>query len=144
MGRRDRYHDHVRQALENSGWHITDDPYKLGEGMAQYEIDIGAEQLFAAEKGPEKIAVEVKSFVHGSKVNEFHRAIGQYTNYQTALDWLEPNRKLFLAVPQVAYLSFFQERLVVGTLQRINVKLLVYEPDDRSIITWKSYNSTEK
>ena len=41
-------------------------------------IDLGAEQLIAAEKHGEKIAVEIKSFVAVSVLYEFHLAIGQY------------------------------------------------------------------
>ncbi|MFN0035081.1 MAG: element excision factor XisH family protein [Saprospiraceae bacterium] len=29
MARKDVFHDHVRSALENDGWQITDDPYKI-------------------------------------------------------------------------------------------------------------------
>lgn len=58
---KDFYHQHVREALEKSGWTITHDPYPLATGVMDYEVDYGAEQLFAAEKGPEKIAIEVKT-----------------------------------------------------------------------------------
>ncbi|MGH9840625.1 MAG: element excision factor XisH family protein [Blastocatellia bacterium] len=27
MAAKDLYHDHVRKALENDGWTVTDDPY---------------------------------------------------------------------------------------------------------------------
>ena len=105
------YHKHVKEALEKSGWEITADPLRLGKGLAKYEIDLGAQQVFAAEKGPEKIAVEVKSFLFGSRVSELHRAIGQFIDYKVALINLDPERILFLAIPEAAYISFFKKTL---------------------------------
>jgi hypothetical protein len=57
---RDSFHLTVRKALEKDGWSITHDPYELEIGGPDYEIDLGAEKIFAAQKGPKKIAVEVK------------------------------------------------------------------------------------
>jgi hypothetical protein len=46
---KDKYHAHVRSALENDGWTITHDPYKVMIGRRRGYIDLGAE-LIAAEK----------------------------------------------------------------------------------------------
>jgi len=136
---RDFYHQHVKEALEKSGWEITADPLRLGKGLAKYEIDLGAQQVFAAEKGPEKIAVEVKSFLFGSSVSELHRAIGQFVDYKVALINLDPERLLFLAIPEAAYISFFQEDFVKQSLEMISAKVLVYDPVNKSIVQWKNY-----
>lgn len=69
---KDFYHDVVRHALESEGWKVTHDPFPLNVGNIGYEVDLGAEKLFDAEKGLEKIAVEVKSFNGPSDINEFH------------------------------------------------------------------------
>ncbi|MBO0861158.1 MAG: hypothetical protein J2P21_22265 [Chloracidobacterium sp.] len=63
-------HDHVRRALENGGWTITDDPFGLKWGSATLQIDLGAERLIAAEKIDQNIAVEIKSFVGRSQVDD--------------------------------------------------------------------------
>lgn len=63
MPAKDTYHDAVKTALTKDGWTITDDPLYLKCGYKDLFIDLGAEQLLAAEKGKRKIAVEVKSFV---------------------------------------------------------------------------------
>jgi hypothetical protein len=63
MPARDRYHDQVKTALQRDGWMITHDPLKLKWGAKDMYVDLGAEQLLAAEKGMRKIAVEVKSFL---------------------------------------------------------------------------------
>jgi hypothetical protein len=62
MAARDKFHAAVRIALEKQQWKITDDPLQLEVGGTKFEIDLGAEQLLAAEKGEEKIAVEIKTF----------------------------------------------------------------------------------
>ena len=59
---KDKYHQHVRTALENDGWIITHDSLYLKIGTIQVQIDLGAEKIIAAEKNGEKIAVEIKTF----------------------------------------------------------------------------------
>ena len=60
---RDRYHEAVRNALIKDGWTITDDPFflKKKEVKMDYEIHLGAEKMLGAEKGVEKIVVEIKT-----------------------------------------------------------------------------------
>jgi hypothetical protein len=50
MSARDKYHDAVRNALIKDGWTITYDPYTLSVGMRDVYINLGAEQVIAAEK----------------------------------------------------------------------------------------------
>lgn len=76
---KDIYHNLVKQSLIQNGWTITDDPLVLlpkKEGGLQ--TDLGSEKIFLAEKNSKKIAVEVKSFINPSPINDFHEAIGQY------------------------------------------------------------------
>ena len=61
MAARDKYHQEVRTALEKEGWKITHDPYFVRLGKRKGFIDLGAE-IIGAERGLEKIAVEIKSF----------------------------------------------------------------------------------
>lgn len=98
MSAKDFYHETVRDALGKDGWTITHDPLEFRMGVI-VRIDLAAEQLLTAEKGKEKIAVEVKSFLSGSTLSEFHSALGQYINYRRALRRKDPDRILYLAVP---------------------------------------------
>ena len=81
MPARDRYHDQVKNALIKDGWTITDDPLHVKWGKKDMYVDLGAEQLLAAEKDQRKIAVEVKSFLGHSEMADLEQAIGQYTVY---------------------------------------------------------------
>ena len=56
---KDVFHDIVKQALENDGWLVTHDPYRLSVLGREAQVDLGAEKNFiAAEKGVQRIAVE--------------------------------------------------------------------------------------
>ncbi|MEI6443592.1 MAG: XisH family protein [Nostocales cyanobacterium ELA583] len=126
----------VRTALEKEGWTITADPYEVSVGDVDFEIDLAAEML-AAEKEEEKIAVEIKSFIGGSNVSEFHTALGQFLNYQYALEEFDPQRKLYLAIPDSVYKSFFQRRFTRSVIARNQINLLVYEPKQEIIVQWQ-------
>ncbi len=105
MPAKDIFHDDVRIGLEKEGWVITDDPLRIRSGRVDMQIDLGAEKIIGAEKGEEKIAVEIKSFISSSNISEFHTALGQFLNYRLALKDQQPNRFLYLAVPLSGSLS---------------------------------------
>ena len=134
---KDLYHDQVRKALEKDGWKITHDPYELTVDAVDYEIDFGAERLIAAEKAGHSIAVEIKSFMGRSTVNEFHRAVGQFNDYFVALEEYDPNRVLYLAIPENTWLSFFQKPIIQKSINRIGAKIIVYNPQTEIIILWQ-------
>ncbi|MBP0014188.1 MAG: XisH family protein [Roseofilum sp. SBFL] len=136
MSAKDRFHHVVRVGLEKEGWTITADPLSLKFGDSQIYIDLGAERILAAEKGEEKIAVEIKTFASDSLMFGFHLAIGQFINYQVALENLEPSRILYLAVPQEIYDTFFQSLLAQSVIQKHQIKLLVYDPPNEVIVRW--------
>jgi hypothetical protein len=132
----DFYHQNVRQALEKDGWRITHDPYTVKIDDVGYEIDLGAELLIAAQKNKIKIAVEIKSFVGPSTINEFHKAVGQFNDYYVALEIQEPDRVLYLAVPEDIWIRFFQKPIIQKSLTRIGVKTIVYNPEQNHIVKW--------
>ncbi|HAK76391.1 MAG TPA: XisH protein, partial [Runella sp.] len=122
--------------LEKDNWLITHDPYAIKIDEVGYEIDLGAEPLIAAEKDNARIAVEVKSFVGPSTINEFHKAVGQFNDYYVALEIQDPERVLFLAIPEEVWLRFFQKRVIQKSLERIRAKIVVYNPDENRIVEW--------
>jgi hypothetical protein len=78
MPAKDIYHAAVINALIKDGWTITHDPYTMPFGQKDVFVDLGAERLLAAEKGAERIAVEIKSFQGNSDIRDLENAIGQY------------------------------------------------------------------
>lgn len=120
------------------GWIVTHDPLQIKVGGVDMEIDLGAERLLAAEREGKKIAVEVKSFLtSASAISEFHTALGQFINYRGALRREEPDRVLYLAVPDLTYNSFFQLDFPASMLKENEVKLIVYDIELEKIVQWK-------
>lgn len=136
MAARDLFHALVRAALETHGWTITHDPYVLTVGGVDFAIDLGAEHLMAAKRDGVQIAVEIKSFLGPSLVTDFHAALGQFLNYQLALEQTDPTRQLYLAVPLDAYLTFFQLPFAQTARDRYAVRLLIYDPGQPEVLTW--------
>ena len=133
---KDRFHNVVRTALEKDGWNITADPYEITVDDVDFEIDLAAEKLLAAEREGQKIAVEVKSFISPSNVSEFHTALGQFLNYRDALEKLEPDRQLYLAVRVPIYETFFQRRFIASAVERYQLRLVLYDVQQEVIIRW--------
>ncbi len=134
---KDKYHDLVRLALENDGWVITHDPYKIKLGKRRGYIDLGAEkQMIAAEKGGDKIAVEIKSFSSPSDLDSFENALGQFLIYWRALKFKEPDRILYLGVPRSFYARFFDDLFFLETAKDFNVNMLIYDEQKGIIEQW--------
>ncbi|EKU99960.1 XisH protein [Leptolyngbya sp. PCC 7375] len=136
MAAKDRFHEVVKIALEKEQWTITDDPLRLDVGGTKFEIDLGAEQLLAAERGVEKIAVEVKTFLSDSPLTDYHAALGQFLNYRLALEISEPQRILYLAVPVIAYEAFFKREFAQLSVERYQIKQIIYDPIQEVIVQW--------
>ncbi len=106
----DRYHEAVKNALIKDGWTITHDPLTLRLGKRDLFVDLGAEQVIGAEKEAQRIAVEVKTFLGTSAITDLREALGQFVLYQDVLAELEPQRELYLAVPESAAQGIFKRR----------------------------------
>jgi hypothetical protein len=138
MSARDIVHDAVRAALEKEDWVITDDPLYLKASVKiGIYIDLAAEKLLVAEKSGQKIAVEIKSFLGLSVVNEFHMALGQFLNYRLALQRLDPERILYLAVPLDTYEIFFSDEFIGQVVETYGLNLIVFNPAREVIVLWK-------
>ena len=136
MPARDRYHDHVKTALIKEGWTITHDPLRLHWGLKDMYVDLGAEQLLAAEKGAHKIAVEIKSFVGLSEMDDLEKAVGQYVVYHDVLLQVEPERDLYLAVNEETFVNLFEEPIGKLLLDNRRVRLLVFDLQMEVIRRW--------
>jgi hypothetical protein len=136
MPAKDTYHEIVKNALVKDGWTITHDPLKLKWGTKDMYVDLGAERLLAAEKGGQQIAVEIKSFVGLSEVNDLENAIGKYVVYHSVMARTEPNRVLYLAVHQEAFSDVFEDPLGKLLLEDYGVRLIVFDSQKEEILKW--------
>lgn len=136
MPAKDIYHDTVKRALQKDGWIITHDPFPLQIGRKRLSADLGAERLINAEKGTQKIVVEVKSFVGRSDVKDLEQALGQYILYRQVLNEMGIDRSLYLAISQPIYNSVFTIELGQVLLKNQIIKLIVFDDKSEAIVQW--------
>ncbi|PSF32678.1 fatty-acid oxidation protein subunit alpha [Aphanothece hegewaldii CCALA 016] len=137
MPAKDFYHEVVKKAMINSGWTITHDPFhiRLIRGKNLF-IDLGAERLIAAERGIEKIAVEIKSFRRASDIKDLEEALGQFVLYHRILTRYEPERTLYLAVTEEVSRLVFEEEAGQILIEDGIIRLVTFDPLEEAIIRW--------
>jgi hypothetical protein len=136
MPARDIYHEIAKRALIKDGWTITDDPLTLKFGETELYVDLGAEKVIAAEKGNDKIAVEIKSFLGKSIIAETQDAIGQFIMYREVLNDYDADRMLFLAIADEVFEIDFTEALRNLVLKRLEIKVLIFDSEKEEIKKW--------
>lgn len=138
MSARDKFHNVVKSALQKEGWRITHDPLLIRiENITDMYIDLGAERIIAAEREGQIIAVEVKTFIGTSTISEFHTAVGQFINYRYALEEIDSERVLYLAVPLNTYNDFLNKPFIKSIIQRSQINLIVYDVETEEISQWQ-------
>jgi hypothetical protein len=134
---RDRYHQSVRAALVKDGWTIKDDPLHLKWGRRDLYVDLSAERLLVAERGTEKIAVEIKTFGGESEVADLQQAIGQYLTYLAVLSRVYPEWNLYLAVHEDIFVDLFgDDPLGQLLLEEYKPSIIVFNPQQEVIVRW--------
>ena len=144
---KDLYHNAIKHAfltikhtfghgrLEKDGWTITHDPLTIFYEAERLYVDLGAEQLFAAQKNATRIAVEVKSFLSASSLTDLHNALGQYSMYEALLEIEDPERSLVLAIPTSAE-PVFQRPLGQLLIKRFQLRIMIVDTDQEVIESW--------
>lgn len=136
MPAKDIYHDNLKNALVKDGWTITHDPLTLKWGKKDIYIDLGAEEIIAAEKPGRRIAVEIKSFVGASEVDDLKNALGQFVLYHDILARSDSDRVLYLAVRETTFADVFEEPIGEILLENHRVRLIVFDSKTEVIIRW--------
>ena len=136
MPAKDIYHNTVKKSLEKDGWTITHDPFPLKIGKKRLSADLGAERLISAERGIQKIVVEVKSFVGQSDVRDLEQALGQYVLYSQIIKETGIDRDLYLAISQLTFNSVFTIQLGQILLGSQILKLVVFDNESEVIVQW--------
>ena len=105
-------------------------------GTKDLYIDLGAEELVGAEKGGRQIAVEVKSFIGPSEVEDLKNALGAHILYHDILAKTHPHRRLYLAIREEVYYALFEEPIGSILLENQRVQLVIFDPQQEVIIKW--------
>ena len=131
------YHDAVVSALTADGWTITDDPLTISYGGRDLFVDLGAEKAtIGAEKGEQRIAVEVQSFLSQSAIRDFEEAVGQFDIYRAVLAESDPDRPLYMAVPGRVYDGLLTETFGQFIMARLQLRVLVFDAQQEKVIRW--------
>ncbi|MEJ7710651.1 MAG: element excision factor XisH family protein [Pyrinomonadaceae bacterium] len=88
------------------------------------------------KKEGSKVAVEIKSFVGPSEIEDLKNAVGQFVLYRAVMHKTEPDRELYLAVRQATFLELFDEPLGKLLIESEQIKLIVFDPLTEVIVRW--------
>jgi hypothetical protein len=136
MPARDVLHDAVKNALVKDGWTITHNPYSFQFGDRDLYTDLGADRALAAERGPEKIAVEVKSFLGPSPVHELETALGQFVLYRLLLKRYDPERRMVLAMPERAFRLLLSDADGQMVIEQMALSVVTVDDASQEIVRW--------
>ena len=138
MAAKDIYHNSFVHALQKDGWSITHDPLSILVEATTLLIDIGAEQMVTANRNDERIAVEIKSFVSLSAVQDLKEAAGQFWLYELALQKspVHRDRMLFLAIRDEMYQSVFVKGIGKLFLENHAIRFIIFDPDTEEVLEW--------
>lgn len=137
MPAKDIYHNAVKNSLIKDGWRITHDPLRirLARGKNLF-VDLGAERLLAAERGTEKIAVEIKSFTSPSDMQNLEQAVGQFVVYERLLKRYYSDYILYLAVSEDIRKTVFEEEAGLTMIEDNIIRLVTFDPIKEAIVQW--------
>lgn len=141
---RDSIYQSVKQALIKEGWVILADPFQLEYQEFRLFVDLLAEPSLIAQKGEQKIAVEIKSFVGQSFVYSLQQAIGQFTMYRQFLDKVMPDCSLYMAIGEGTYNRYFEQQAVQLLIEEIPLSLLVVHIQREEIVSWINPSTTKQ
>lgn len=99
-------------------------------------VDLGAKRLLGAEKGEQQIAVEIKSFAGTSEMADLEKALGRFALYRMVMKEVEPERTLYLAVPQKVMEGLFQDDLGQLILQENLAQVVNFDPVEEVLVQW--------
>jgi hypothetical protein len=141
MPAKDRYHDTVKNALIKDGWIILADPYTVEYEGDNLYADLLAEKTLLPEQKERIIVVEIKSFIGPSPMNDFQNALGQYLLYRDFLAFSHKNYKLYLAVKNSIFDTFFQRKSIQAVIQHYQINFVIFNDKKEEITSWiKSQN----
>lgn len=133
---KDIIHEPVKNAIKNDGWTVTNDQYSVQYAEFTIYADLAAERMIAAQQGNRKIALEIKSFIKRSAVQDVRDSLGQYVVYRAYLAETEPDRKLYMAISTRAYHDIFSLKAVQFLVKQFSVAIVVVNIELEEVVAW--------
>lgn len=136
MPAKDIYHDAVKNALIKDGWTIIADPYFLQYEDAELYADLFVEKALLVEQEGRKIVVEIKSFISPSPMKDFENALGQYILYRDILKLANKDYKIYLAIRDTIFDTFFQRKSIQAVVKRNQIEFIIFNNEREEITLW--------
>jgi len=136
MPAKDVIHDAVCNALKKDGWIVTHEHMRVDFEDTHVYVDIGAERLLVAERADEKIAIEVKSFIGRSTIQDMENAVGQFMVYRVLLQQTEPTRHLFIGISHITFETVFQSKAIQKLVNELSLSLLIVNIETEEVELW--------
>ncbi|BAY96447.1 fdxN element excision controlling factor XisH-like protein [Tolypothrix tenuis PCC 7101] len=136
MPAKDIYHDAVKNALIKDGWKIIADPYFLQYEDAELYADLFVEKALLVEQEGRKIVVEIKSFISPSLMKDFENALGQYILYRDILKLANKDYKIYLAIRDTIFDTFFQRKSIQAVVKRNQIEFIIFNNEREEITLW--------
>jgi XisH protein len=89
-----------------------------------------------AERGTEKIAVEIKRFTRPSDMKDLEAAIGQFVLYDRMLKRYYPEHTPYLAVPEEIGVSVFEEAAGQTLIEDGTIQVVTFDAEQEVIVRW--------
>lgn len=132
MPAKDKYHDNVIHALEKDGWKVIRDQVLITIGKRHLWIDL------KVELDGQFRYIEIKGFeTEYSIVDYLYRVTGQYLTYLAAIEHLQLDIPLFLAVPEHAFHGILNETLGQIVMNKAKINLMVFNVEREEILQWQ-------
>jgi hypothetical protein len=133
MPANDKYHETVIQSLKKDGWRITEEQVVLSIGRRRLLVDVEASH----EKESSVVFIEIKGFENAPSIIDYlENAIGQYVLYRAILESSGTTTPLYMAIPIAAYVGIFNEEVGKVAIERLNLKLMVFNPMLEEVVEW--------
>ena len=116
----------------------TGDTANLREELGDLLLQVVFHSTIGAERGSERIAVEISSFVADSPVRDLQEVVGQFVIYRALLAKTEPDRSLFLAVSTRVYDSILSEPIGQLVAAEVGWRVMVFDPTKQEVVRWIS------
>jgi len=92
--------------------------------------------MIGIRQGTKDIAIEIKEFRGQSQIADLEQAIGQYTLYRLLLNQVDPEREVYLAIPEETYNDIFSEPIGKLAIAQLSLKLVIVNLAKQEISQW--------
>ena len=134
----DLNHTTVIRSLTKAGWSIVKEQYSLAIGENADNLRRLYIDILAQSQSEQIVLIEVKS-LEVSPVHQFMQLVGQYIVYRSALDHLENDMPLYVAISEVDYETIITHPLGLRVMEQTlkePILLVIYDTVNEEILRW--------